>query len=168
MRSRRSPERLRYRRGSGVCPTSSLSLPVEALAKYFKTSSFLSPGAAGCTEPPRRCLALPTLSVPFLPPRSFSRQLLTPATFEGAPGQVAESDGARDKSAAGKVGRRRAPRARMLTEHLPASGWREEERREPGLLKPPRGAELVSSSHQPPCDGRPWEMLLSSTTSSPR
>ncbi|KAM7080775.1 uncharacterized protein J5F26_015289 [Ciconia maguari] len=109
--SRRSPERLRYRRGGGVhgrlaqrrLPRQ-FPLPARGSTRQILQNILLPfPQAAGCTEPPRRRLALPTLSIPFLPPCSFSRQLLTQAAFEGAPGQVAESDGARDKSAAGKT-----------------------------------------------------------------
>ncbi|XP_072702080.1 uncharacterized protein [Ciconia boyciana] len=109
--SRRSPERLRYRRGGGVhgrlaqrrLPRQ-FPLPARGSTCQILQNILLPfPQAAGCTEPPRRRLALPTLSIPFLPPCSFSRQLLTQAAFEGAPGQVAESDGARDKSAAGKT-----------------------------------------------------------------
>ena len=158
MRSRRSPERLRYRRGSSVrgrlaqCRLPRwFPLPARGSARQILQNILLPfPQAAGCTETPRRCLALPTLSIPFLPPCSFSRQLLTQAAFEGATGQVAESDGARNKSAAAKVGRRREPRAGTLTERLPASGWREEESRERGLLGHPGVQSWSPAPTSPP------------------
>lgn len=160
MRSRRSPKRLRYRHGSNVAWTARLTqhrlprrfpLPARESARQILQNILLPfPQAAGCTETPRRCLALPTLSIPFLPPCSFSRQLLTQAAFEEAPGQVAESDGAQDKAAATKVGRRRELRAGMLTESLPASGWREEESRERGLLGHPGVQSWSPAPPSPP------------------
>lgn len=104
-----------------------------------------SPPATGCRDSRRR-LALPTPSVPFLPPCSFPGSCLRQVAFEGAPGQVAESDRARDKSAAAKVGRRRELRAGTLTQHLPTSGWREEESRDRGLLDCPRCRAVPSST----------------------
>jgi len=137
-----------------ACPAVFLPLPVEALAKYYKTSSFLSPRV----QTPRCCLALPTPAIPFLPPGSFSRQLLTQAAFGGAPGQVAERAGARDKSAAGKVGRRGEPRAGTLAGR---EGGGEQGARSP---RPRRGAEPLSSSHQPPLR---WQTLTTPSSRTP-
>lgn len=147
-RSRRSPQRLRYRRGRGVRGQLAqrrlprrFPLSARGRARQILQNILLPlPQAAGCSATPLRRPALPTPSIPFLPPRSFSRQLLTQAAFEGAPGQVAESDGARDESAAGKVGRRRELRAGRLTEHWRAafaSGWREQKSEEQRLLGHP-------------------------------
>lgn len=76
MRSRRSPERRRYRRSSGVwtgrvtqrrAPAAFLSLPVEALAKYYKTSSFLPPRLRGAETPAAAWPSPPRPSPSFLP-----------------------------------------------------------------------------------------------------
>lgn len=75
-RSRRSPERLRYRHTAAcvdgspgaIGPASFLSLLMEVLAKYYKTSSFLSPAlhqTPRAGRPPRAVHPLPSSPLLF-------------------------------------------------------------------------------------------------------
>lgn len=88
-RFRRSPQRHRYRHGSGMrgrltqhrLPAGFLSLPGEVLAKYYKTSSFLPPRLQGALRHPAAAWPSPRRPSPsFLPapfPGSCSRRRLS-------------------------------------------------------------------------------------------